>query len=302
MNHRRSGQDPVAPAHPRRVRNLSACILSLLCLSPAVVAVAQANDAALLRSYIDLRQPIPPGDYVVGRTEGPIAIALHTGDQVLGYGVTITLEAGANAHVFNAQDATDVLIVGVTINGRATEQTAYVHGIRLANVSGVTVRDVRIVNTRGYGIGCQQGLCADLFLDNITLEHTGLDGIDVKNRTNANTGLFLSNVRIVDPGVLGDAQAGIDIRGPAIVSRVFVTDLRTGHSGIRLRADGTGGLGGHGSVVEGFHVRGASQSFGVRIEPGVRNSGVGVGVCVGILTCVDGPRAATSTSGGGQRR
>jgi hypothetical protein len=249
---------------------------------------------ALLRSYIDARQPIPPGDYVVGRTVGPIAIPLQTGDQVLGYGVKITVEAGANVHVFNAQDATDVFIVGVTIDGSAAQQSANVHGIRLANVSGVTIRDVRIVNTRGYGIGCQQGLCADLFLENITLEHTGLDGIDVKNLTNGNTGLFLSNIRITDPGALAPAQAGVDIRGPAIVSRVFVTALRSGNSGIRLRSDGTGGLGGHGSVIEGFHVRGAPQAFGVRIEPGVRNSRVGVGVCVGILTCVDGARETSS--------
>jgi hypothetical protein len=173
---------------------------------------------------------------------------------------------------------TDVRIEDVTIDGNAAAQSKNTHGIRLVGATDVVIRGVTIMDTGCYGIGFQGGALINVHIESSRIMRTGCDGIDFKNFTGNNRALFLTGLYISAPGLLRRSQAGIDIRGPAVISSVVVDQLdATQAVGIRLRKGGVNGPGGDYSVIFGHQVFVANPRRGVVIEPSVRGVVVGPG-------------------------
>ncbi len=201
----------------------------------------------------------------------------------LGRGATtLKVADSADDHGFNTSaTVADASIESMTIDGNRTGQAGgtRAHCIRSADdMERVVFRDLHILNSSGYGIGLQgtaddTGLLEDILIENCHIESSGVDGIDIKNRADANVGVKISNVFVKDFDQQGDgSKNGIDVRGQCLLDNIYV-DLGTvnTNSGIVFRDGGPGsasGTGGRYSSLTNFYVKGdgaATGSVGVQI-------------------------------------
>lgn len=234
------------------------------------LAIQAAIDAALRTPSARVR--LPPGRLLVSDRAPIDAIALRIeharGLQIVGAGrgtTVLELRSSADAHVVWISSSTDVTIDGLTIDGNRGEHRSG-HGIRGADVDGLTIRDVSIRQAAHYGIGLQRGALRRILVERVEIEDTGGDGIDFKNTAGANADIVLRDVAVARHGQELPRQAGIDVRGPAALERVTVRDVPAGGAGIRFRGDGpTTGPGGHGSSLVEFSIIVGHDAVGVAV-------------------------------------
>ena len=186
-----------------------------------------------------------------------------TGDcTVIGAGkdksiIAVKSDIGGLAHVLNLDHAGNVTLSGFTVDGGidisdpAYEDGVFCAGIRLDDTDYVTIRDIAVRNTSGYGISLAQGSTQRLIIEDVVVENTGRDGIDTKNFDDSNGVFTFNNVIVrnvglhIDGGV-GTDQCGIDIRCyGANLSNIRCEDMGGVTAGIRARIttveQGTGG-------------------------------------------------------------
>lgn len=229
----------------------------------AAAIAAASNGATIL---------FPAGTYLVSE-DGSNGAAIHLSSlsnvHLVGDGENTTiikLADSGDAHVVNITGCTNCSISGMTIDGNRANQTAGVHGLRVDGTR-IRVSDLYVLNAKSYGIGiAQTSGIYDAKFENITVEGSGLDGIDFKNPNDDNYGVSMNNIFIDSPNRSSTTgQVGLDIRGEGVrVSNVHVRGLDAtfgvgGRSGIRFREGellGASGLGGHKSSVTGFTVIG----------------------------------------------
>lgn len=171
--------------------------------------------------------------------------------------IAVKSDIGGLAHVINLDHAGNVTLSGFTVDGGidisdpAYEDGVFCAGIRLDDTDYVTIRDVAVRNTSGYGISLAQGSTKRLIIEDVVVENTGRDGIDTKNFDDANGIFTFNNVIVRNVGLhvdngAGTDQTGIDIRCyGANLSNIRCEDMGGVTTGIRARitteAQGTGG-------------------------------------------------------------
>lgn len=231
------------------------------------------DDTDLVQAAINTGLPvvIPPGLYNVDDTLGDgdlDVICLKSGTHLRGAGMDVTvLKLGSRGgHILSGNDVTNVSITDLTLEGNLNQSLSGTHGIRLGNATNVRIRNVMIRETRGYGIGLQDidgaGAFEDVIITGVTIENVGSDGIDIKNRSNGNRSIIISDITVVRPGVLDPTNAGIDVRGPVTLSNIHVRDLRDSQRGIRFRQGETtsnNGLGAHQASLTNFWISAGSN-------------------------------------------
>jgi hypothetical protein len=270
-------------------------------------AIQDAIDAAEVSGGVVY---FPKGIYLLdSSTVSGLCLTVEANDVFLrgdGRGVSVLkVGDGQNAACVNFQYMTGGGISGLEIDGNRANQAGG-HGVRSGGgLVGWLCRDMYIHDTFSYGIGLQFNTPAgdssytDCVLEDIVIENTGLDGIDVKNHDNTNSNNKMSNVTVRRAGLRTDVagQACVDIRGPWELNNISCFDFSDGEttncqSGIRFRPGETSdssGVGGHYSSLTNFHVEAGStttetvglhiQSYNVTVSSGVvRNTKTGVGV------------------------
>jgi hypothetical protein len=78
-------------------------------------------------------------------------------------------------------------------------------------------------------------------ISDVTVVSPGSDGIELKNFDNANNGFSLNNIFVYQPGARADVDgtSGIEIRGNANLSNIWITGLDKGNDGIRFNRAGS---------------------------------------------------------------
>lgn len=216
------------------------------------------------------------GVHTVTNGGGSIGISMKSNVTLMGvgYGTVLKLAAAADAHVINcASGVSNIAIRNLRIDGTRSSQTLPVHGIRVAGVDGLTVEDVWIHDAAHYGIGVQDGTNKDITLRNLLIWDTGGDGIDLKNKNDDNEAFVLDTISVRNWGLNGalTSQAAIDLRGPCLVSNVWISSPAANDAtGVRFRQGellDSNGLGAHKSSLSGFW-----------IDMGATTSGIGLNV------------------------
>lgn len=218
---------------------------------------------------------IPPGTYQLADAGGNTAISLLSNVTIRGAGRNASilyLANTADAHVINMSSVSNVSIEDLTIDGNRTTQTLQVHGIRSGGHTNLTIHNVEIKNAAHYGIGLQAGTQVGTWLDTIYISDPGGDGIDIKNKNDDNVAAMLSNIWVKNPSqnTLLTEQAGIDIRGPAKLTNIFITGIPATAIGVRFRNGellDVNGLGAHTSSLSNFGIvcSSTSSTFGVSV-------------------------------------
>ena len=171
--------------------------------------------------------------------------------------IAVKSDIGGLAHVINLDHAGNVTLSGFTVDGGidisdpAYEDGVFCAGIRLDDTDYVTIRDIAVRNTSGYGISLAQGSTQRLIIEDVVVENTGRDGIDTKNFDDSNGVFTFNNVTVRNVGLhidngAGTDQTGIDIRCyGANLSNIRCEDMGGVTAGIRARIttaeQGTGG-------------------------------------------------------------
>lgn len=254
------------------------------------LALQGAIDAAVLVPGSEVH--LPAGTFYLG-DQAPIdSVALRVDSArdltLRGAGTEATvliLSSQRDAHMIALSKCEGVRVTDLTLDGRRAGRKD-THGVRVAASSNVRLASLRIHSLAHYGIGLQQGALQRIWIEHVSIDDTGGDGIDFKNTENDNQELFIRDVRVSRPGQTADKQTGLDIRGPAQLSDVIVTGVPSGGTGIRFREDGPQvGLGGHHSRLSRFKVEGAPDSSGVAIaaDDVAIDSGEVIGTDTGVV-------------------
>jgi hypothetical protein len=241
---------------------------------------------------------MPEGTYSVGATAspetwqayaaggtietlGPAACCLILRDRVYlrGAGINATLivlPLSTNVDgVYVTNSPNGYGIKDLTIDGRWNEiaelnshgvfwVTSIITGEASTVFSNGEILNVGVRRFSSYGFGIEYGVFKNNLFDNIYIQKTGADGIDVKNR-HSNRGNRISNATISEFGLRASllSQAGIDLRGEgwSIISP-RITDYGrsdTEHAAIRFRENSTGvdtnGAGASKSFVQDFVIQ-----------------------------------------------
>lgn len=229
----------------------------------------------------------PSGTYLLdGPNTGAGGIALLSNVSLLGSGRGATVIRSAdNSGVpcIVGTSITNFSIEDLTADGNRANQTVLTHAISIPNTSNGLLSNLHVMNSGAYGIAAQVGTMTDLKFEKLLLEGIGADGFDFKNHNDNNSGLFFNDIDILSFGQnsLLTQQAGIDIRGVAVLSNIFVRALETTNVGIRFRqgeVDPMGnGYGGHRSSLSNFYVDGTSSTSSVGVFIAARDVGVSNG-------------------------
>jgi hypothetical protein len=141
---------------------------------------------------------------------------------------TIIIRSGDDAafHMVEAERKSNVVVWNITLNGNTEVPTDPAdkcagHGIRISETNNVTIQDVIVRDTGGYGIGVQWERATKNDTSYLTISDVEIsgasdtscddphDGIDIKRGSR----VFLSNINSHD-----NADKGIDIRGKYITA------------------------------------------------------------------------------------
>lgn len=158
-------------------------------------------------------------------------------------------------------------VQNLEINGNRQNQTGNGHAIRSGDsVTSLTLRNLYIHDIASYGIGLQFGTMKDVLIENVLIEDTGADGIDIKNPNQNNRNNRMSNVTVRRAGLRTDlsGQACIDIRGIWNLNNIICEDYNNTtnrcNAGIRFRAAAAEmpNTAGHNSTLTNFYIKGTS--------------------------------------------
>jgi hypothetical protein len=239
---------------------------SVLGINAAITALSAAGGGTAFATT---------GTFLVGTIGASTAVAKASNVTLQGAGrgaTIIKLAAGADSHVIAATSVENAGIKSLTVDGSRATQTAAVHGIRLASVDGCVIDDVEVKECYHYGIGGQDGTLTRIKLSNLDIHDTGGDGIDFKNKNDDNADIDLSNISVRRWGLNAaqTIQAGIDIRGPAKLVNIDVSEPGADDCyGVRFRQGellDANGFGGHRSSITGFDIRMGSKPSAVGLS------------------------------------
>jgi len=171
-----------------------------------------------------------------------------------------------NSHCLWIDSADSVTLKSFSINGNRAANSAG-HGVRVSEATNVTIEDLYIHDSGGYGIGMQAGTLRQIKVTSCLIEDTGSDGIDIKNLDDQNRDIEISGNTIRRPGrnITLSGQTCIDVRGPCRIIGNWCDSFGDVAStdGIRARngeASDITGIGGQDSFIAFNHVIGGSQS------------------------------------------
>lgn len=205
-------------------------------------------------------------------------------------------QPNGGSHVLNFGQGTQIYNCSVqhlTIEGNRGQGTGSGHGIRFERVANMTVDDLVVQNTTGYGFGFQDSSDPNdvyeknnICLSNLLMKDIGDDAIDFKNRVDNSNNVSLHNISIENWNVNNSGILNaIDIRGQGFrLSNIFIK-FGPGQrgNGISLRWGNPGsvnGIGGHTAIISNFYVQGTSGSS----QRGISNVARNVSFSNGIIT------------------
>ena len=228
------------------------------------------DDTAAIQAAIDTGVPvyIPRGTYAVsGILLNGLSDTSVSGD---GTSSALSLIAGSNDNVIGIASCTRVTVSDLRIDGNRTGNSLG-HGVRVASSTDTNLFNLYVHDTPVYGIGAQDGTISGLRISSVTVDSSGGDGIDIKNRNDDNSAVAINNVVIRNANASAASnKAAIDVRGSVTLTNITIIGLTGANtSGIRFRegeVGATNGFGGHYSSLTGFTIDGStagSDSYGV---------------------------------------
>jgi hypothetical protein len=208
-----------------------------------------ANDMPALQSALTYAADnskclyIPGGTYNLEPASAyALAVSGKSGFSIRGdgYGATVLrIKTGNTGGALSISSCSNFELSGVRLDCNQSTNSGY-HGLNVTNCSNYTVRSIQIDSTGGYGIGAQGvaggSTTTEVLFDDIRINNSGADGIDIKNNDAANKAIQVSNLFIKDPGKFSDQKPGIDIRGPANVNNVTVQFINSTSRQVGVRA------------------------------------------------------------------
>lgn len=206
----------------------------------------------------------PAGVYVVTRTGNTsVAISLRSGVSLEGQGTAsiLRLKNGSGGHLMNVTRESNCAVRQMVLDGNRLQQPSLGHGFRSGGVDGLQLEDLLIVNAFHYGIGLEGGDNRAVVINRVEIADCGGDGIDIKNKSNGNSIVTISNVSVRRWGLRTDSQtqAGIDCRGPVRLSGIRISNpVAQDAVGLRMRQGEAGdvnGLGAHNARLDNFEVQ-----------------------------------------------
>lgn len=221
---------------------------------------------------------IEPGTFAVGFSLFDGATNL----KIKGSGknsTTIFLNDGINNHLLAINNSTGIEVSELTLDQNSAGNSSG-HGFRTENISNLHVFNIKIKNTVAYGFGHQELKLEDAIIENILIENTGNDGIDIKNTDDNNKNVVIKNVSVSQWGQSLTDKAAIDLRGQVNISSIYLnlTSASNNQTGVRLRRgelSDPSGLGAHNSIVSNIIAKidtpSTSGTVGVEVEIGVRD-------------------------------
>lgn len=232
---------------------------------------------------------IPVGTWLVSKAPGrALAIALKSGVHLTGRGAGSVLKlSGASVqtgcHLVNIDQARDVAISDLTLDGSRDGARSSGHGIRCSSVDGLIIRNVLVRKASSYGIGLAGGANHRVDMDSVTIEDTGADGIDIKNRKNLSSPVRMTNVTVRRWGLRRDreTQAAIDCRGRVEAMQIRISEPGSPSAvGFRFRQGESGdvnGLGAHNSRLSNFAIMMGEGNRQIGLNVVARNIVIGSG-------------------------
>jgi hypothetical protein len=242
------------------------------------------DDTDAIQQAIDENEMVylPAGTYLVtdGSALNLTAFAVPSGRSIRGAGPGVTiikLADGGNAHIFNLENATDITISDMTIDGNRTTQILSVHAVRVLGSSRVWLQRLNILNPRHYGIGIDASAlnsAEDIFIDSVRVEGSGGDSINQHNNVIGKKvqRIMMSNITVINPVTVDASGAALDVRGIVTLSNIHVVDVAAGRWAISLRNTyvSEAEIGARRSTLTNFYLEGApgNGSMGLRIVAG----------------------------------
>ena len=217
---------------------------------------------------------IPAGTYTITDSGNNVGLRLKDNVYLVGAGqgrTILKLGDGENSHVILASGISNTGVFNLTVDGNRTNGTgSAVHGIRSGGVTNFHIDNVEVKECLGYGIGLEAGDQIGIYLRNLYINNVGRDGIDFKNPNGLNDAIFLSNIRVEDFGLDGSlaGQKGVDIRGPAVISGLFVNGFSSDGRGVAFNLTVGGAVGGRRSSLSNFHFETATTGTTIGVETG----------------------------------
>jgi hypothetical protein len=237
--------------------------------------------------------------YSVGRNEaGPFALQLRSNIRLNGEGMGSVIRLadhvsdGVGSHTLYIDQAKSITVSNLAVDGNRQNQRGSGHGLKTDGVEDLLLTNLVVRNTYSYGLGFQEGVNRRIRIDGVMIHDTGADGIDFKNRQNANADIDIVNVSIQRWGLRPELhiQTAIDCRGPVRMENIHLSDPGAEDNvGIRMRQGEIGdknGLGGHFSTLNGFMIEmnGRAQ---IAIDVPARSVSVSNGSVQGGLRGID---------------
>lgn len=221
---------------------------------------------------------LPSGICLVSETSTfDAAIFLLNNVSLRGQGIDVT-----TIKIADNQASVHVISTGGTTFGTAHNVGIYnltVDGNRRGNSNGIAIRvgqegvddmqvnTVAIRNSGSYAIGLQSegtdGQAIKSFKGiNIIMDDCGNDCLDSKNESSANIDNILDNISILyadEPGFVGGGSSRLDLRGPWIVSNLFIycaggTDIQSAVQFGSGDSASPNGEGAHKSSLTNFYI------------------------------------------------
>jgi hypothetical protein len=243
------------------------------------------DDTDAIQEAIDLGGGVyfPAGTFMVS------GLLLASNVHLVGSGkvtTTIKLLDSSNQHTIRMVSVSNVSIRDLTVDANRSGQSNGVHGIRLESASHVLIENVEVKECRHYGIGAQAGTMTHIKFLNLDIHDVGGDGIDFKNPNDDNLDIQIANVSVRQWGLITAAQKGIDIRGPANLANICISEPPDDGIGVHFNAGElleANGLGGHRSSMTGFDIRMGSAATGYGVRVGARDVAISNGYINGGL-------------------
>jgi len=179
-----------------------------------------------------------------------------------------------NPKIFNSSISNmtiDGRYTGTRINGITTLQTA--------NLSNFKFENLVVKNSAFYGIGMQNGGFQNVILENVTINRTTRDGLDLKDNGGNSYGIRLNNVSAINCGTQNDPSApfaSLDLMGEDLqLSNIYIGGNTNNKLAAALRlkqgVPSTGrGWGGIRASITNIVIDGGNGERGIHVKaPGV---------------------------------
>lgn len=211
---------------------------------------------------------IPEGTFIVDRVgcDG-VVVGIYGTDR----GKSILKSRhGVNTHTVEISNNGGVIIRNVTIDQNESAQTGG-HGIRSAGCSILGISNATIKNCKSYGIGLQAGTAKGVKIDNVLIDNTGSDGIDVKDYNFDNDVIQINNLTVTNYGRANSNQTAVDIRGPVNLTNLVAISTYPDTRAFRLRSGNVQGRPGSGTASNIYFKGQDGSSYAVQISNDVKD-------------------------------